>query len=161
MIAHARYRLAVIVSLFMILMLTQTTMAENEIVLEYYYSASCGSCKAKTVIIDEIEQNYTGEITVIKKDVAGPENSANHKEWEDYGFKQYPSIVINGEEKIPKTNITKENLENIINDYIAELGTNDNPIAISEELLTIILLLATVLMIGILAVVAWKKDKEK
>ena len=163
-----RYYFVLILSIFIVLMLVHTTLADDTVVLEYYYSESCGSCKEKTLIVDEIEQNYTSRITVVRKEVGS--NNTNWQEWKDHGFSLYPSVVINNETKIPKNNITKENLEAILNSYIAEIEANktdSNMIElpffgrISESFLAIILLLVTVLVLGLLSVIAFRRHKEK
>jgi glutaredoxin-related protein len=92
------------------------------IILDYYYSETCGSCKSYTEEINKIEANFSEKIIVNKKDVRS--NTKNWDEWRDHGFKSYPAAVINNETKVPKSNLTYETLDEIINAYIAEQEIN-------------------------------------
>jgi len=103
--------------------LVQSAAAENMIVVDYYYSIKCGSCKAYTEgVIDPIEANFSEKIIVNRKDIKS--DTKNWNEWRDHGFNTYPAAVINNETKVPKSNLTYETLEEFINAYIAELEVN-------------------------------------
>lgn len=116
-------RILIMLVLLIFSILVQSAAAENTIVVDYYYSTSCGSCKAYTErVIDPIEANFSGKIIVNRKDVRS--NTKNWNEWRDHGFKTYPAAVINNETKVPKSNLTYETLEEIINAYLTELEVN-------------------------------------
>ncbi len=51
-------------------------------------------------------------------------NTKNWNEWRDHGFKSYPAATINNETKVPRSNLTYETLEEIINAYLAEVDVN-------------------------------------
>ena len=63
------------------------------ILVEYYYSASCEPCQAKTEIINHIEHNFSTRVLVIRKEAGS--NQTNYDQWRAYGFQYYPSVVIN------------------------------------------------------------------
>jgi thiol-disulfide isomerase/thioredoxin len=117
-----RKLIIIAILLFLFQFLIQSSLAEEEVVVEYFYSSGCGSCEEYTERIDIVEQNYTTEIIVLRKDVGISEyNSEMH----EYGFTSYPCAVINGETKIPKQNLTVETLEFVINSYLAGMKPND------------------------------------
>jgi thiol-disulfide isomerase/thioredoxin len=108
---------------FLLLLLTTSVVAENQVIVDFYYSETCGSCKPASAIIDNITayyaENYTGKVIIQKKEVSS--NATNRNEM--YARKlSFPSVIINNETKIPKANITYENLVTTIDAYITELG---------------------------------------
>ena len=116
-------RILILFGLLAFSILVQSAAAENMIILDYYYSASCGDCKAYTEgIIDPLEANFSEKIIVNRKDVKS--NTKDWNEWRDHGFKSYPAAVINNETKVPKSNLTYETLEEIINAYLAGVDVN-------------------------------------
>ncbi|UCF11613.1 MAG: hypothetical protein JSW06_06060 [Thermoplasmatales archaeon] len=115
-------RILILFGLLAFSILVQSAAAEDMIILDYYYSETCGSCRPFTEEINEIASNFSKKIIVNKKDVRS--NTTNWDEWRNHGFKSYPSAVINNETKVPKNNLTYETLEVIINAYIAELEIN-------------------------------------
>ncbi|MCK5112254.1 MAG: hypothetical protein KAQ84_01810, partial [Thermoplasmatales archaeon] len=87
-------RILIMLVLLIFSILVQSVAAENTIVVDYYYSTSCGSCKAYTEgVIDPIEANFSGKIIVNRKDVKS--NTKDWNEWRDHGFKSYPAATIN------------------------------------------------------------------
>ena len=93
----------------------------NEIVLEFFYSEGCSHCNEKKPIIDNIEQNYSNNITVLRLSVS---NSENKKIFFNYGFTTTPGVVVKNLSTeyytlFPYENITEENLKNIINYYLS------------------------------------------
>lgn len=81
----------------------------STVTIEYFSSSGCGSCKRYEAIVDAIRQNYS-EVVVIKKDIRYQENLS---EMNVYGL-NFPCVVINKEIKIPRENLTYENLETFI-----------------------------------------------
>jgi hypothetical protein len=104
-------------------MLAQSAYADDLVVVDYFYSSKCGTCRAYTEdVIDPIEMNFSGKIIVNKIDVR-----ADARDWQkflDLGFKSYPAAIVNNETKIPKSNLTYDTLENIINLYLKKLESN-------------------------------------
>lgn len=115
-------RILIMLVLLVFSILVQSAAAENMITLDYYYSESCGSCKAYTEEVNQIEANFSEKIIVNRKDVKS--NTKDWNEWRDHGFKSYPAAVINNETKVPKSNLTYETLEEIINEYLAGVDVN-------------------------------------
>jgi thiol-disulfide isomerase/thioredoxin len=133
----------------------QYAAAENIITLDFYYSESCEPCEKYKPIINEIETNYTETLIVHRKEVGS--NHTNWQEWNNYGFTEYPSVVINNEAKVPKNNITYENLENIINSRIEQLEQNRLNILSERLIATLILFTTTVIAIYLIAATYQKK----
>jgi thiol-disulfide isomerase/thioredoxin len=110
---------------FLILLLLTTTsaLAENLVIVDFYYSDTCGSCKPAIAVIDEITEyyaeNFTGSVIINKKEVGA--NATNRAEMRNRGL-IYPSAIINNETKIPKANLTYNELTEIIDAYIANLN---------------------------------------
>lgn len=94
-------------------------VAKNFVVVDFYYSESCGSCKSKFPIIEAIQENYTDKVIVNWKPFS---NATYHKEWSDRGFKKFPAVLIKNETKITGENITYATLSLVIDNYIANLG---------------------------------------
>lgn len=109
--------------IFTLTILAQSAFAEDLVIVDYYYSSKCGTCRVFTEeVIDPIEMNFSGKIIVNRIDIR-----ANAKVWQefvDFGFKAYPAAVVNNETKIPKSNLTYDTLEYIINLYLAEIESN-------------------------------------
>ena len=151
------YQKILCVSAFLSLFLfVQSTVAENQIVLNFYYSSSCHSCDAYKPIIREIEANYTGKVTVNWKDVGGTPNQANYTEWKSYNFSTYPSVVINNKILVPKDNLTREYLENILSQSLTENETNN-----TEIFFTIGLVATIVICVFVLVAYSYRKKKQE
>jgi thiol-disulfide isomerase/thioredoxin len=106
-----------------LLLLTTSALAENQVIVDFYYSNTCGSCKPAIAVIDEITEyyaeNYTGKVVINKKEVGA--NATNRAEMRDRGL-NFPSVIINNETKIPKANLTYNELTEVIDAYIANLN---------------------------------------
>jgi cytochrome c-type biogenesis protein len=150
----SRQTLVVGLCIFLLFMVP-ITYAEDDMTIVLYYSASCGSCKAASKLVDDLKKNYTGNnIVFIKKEVGS--NQTNYNEWKSYGFISYPSIVINNETKIPRDNITEKNLKTILNTYLSKVNASNQ----QQNLLILILSAAgVILVIGILVAVTGRRKK--
>jgi len=99
--------------------------AENLIVVEFYYSATCGSCQAYKPILNQTaayyERNYSQYIVFIWKEVG--KNSTNYNEMHARGL-SFPSVIVNNETKIPKASLNYTNLVKVIDAYIRNLSIN-------------------------------------
>jgi len=119
--------------IFTLTILAQSAFAEDLVIVDYYYSSKCGTCRVFTEeVIDPIEMNFSGKIIVNRIDIR-----ANAKVWQefvDFGFKAYPAAVVNNETKIPKSNLTYDTLEYIINLYLAEI---ESDISYNESIIEI------------------------
>jgi len=99
--------------------------------VEYFYGETCGTCKEETTpIIDQIEVEYAGRITVKRYPVESyPEN---YNKMKSYGL-SYPAVVVlntsNGKNNYLShidLNFTLENLESLI-DYHLIGDYSENP----------------------------------
>ncbi len=112
---------------FLLLLITTSVVAENQVIVDFYYSETCGSCRPAIAIIDNITayyaENYSGKVIIQKKEVSA--NATNRNEMQARHL-SFPSVIINNETKIPKANITYENLVNVIDAYITELGIDQS-----------------------------------
>jgi thiol-disulfide isomerase/thioredoxin len=99
--------------------------AQRYVTIDFYYSSTCPSCKPYIKIMKEIDENYTGKIHINWKDFAGPGGEVNRTEWREHGFKTYPCALIENETKVPKENLTRDNLEAILKEYIDKLGVEE------------------------------------
>jgi len=106
-----------------ITVLTQTALAGDVVNLEYFYGTTCPDCAQTTPIIDEIEQEYGNNITVERLDVSILEN---WERWDSYDFVEVPAVVVNYETKLPIDEITKENLETVIDNILGGGQTNES-----------------------------------
>jgi len=117
-----RYLISII-TLFLILIITTSVAAENQVIVDFYYSETCGSCKLALVIIDDITayyaENYSGNVIIQKKEVSS--NATNRKEMNDRKL-SFPSVIINNETKIPKANLTFKEISQRIDEYIENLN---------------------------------------
>ena len=104
--------------------LIQSVAAEGLVVVDFYYSASCDSCKDAKAVVNDIYEYYThnfSKVIINYKEVGS--NSMNRQEMRDHDM-SFPSVVINNETKIPKFNITFETLQSIIDAYIMDIEIN-------------------------------------
>jgi len=119
-------RLLIVVGfLFVLQFLIYPALAEDEIVVEYFYSSKCGTCKDYSDKIKELEQNYTGRVLFLWLDIIRVENWSKLRE---YDLVTSPSAVVNNETKVPKDyNVTKwtEDLQLVIDSYLANVTLNE------------------------------------
>jgi len=76
--------------------------------------SGCRDCAITDPIIMQMEQDYPN---VTFEWVDASTQDGLHR-WEQYEFAEVPAIVINNETKIPKENITRENINASINAYL-------------------------------------------
>lgn len=81
--------------------------------IEYFHQTGCYDCKITDPIIDQIEKEYEF-VEIIRIDV---NTIDGFNKWKKYEFLEVPAIVINNETKIPKEEITEENLKLLITNY--------------------------------------------
>ena len=111
---------------FVVLLLSVTSViAENQVIVDFYYSESCGSCKPAIAIIDNITthyaENYSGKVIIQKKEVGS--NATNRNEMHARKL-SFPSVIINNETKIPEANLTYKDLTTSIDEYIANIDNH-------------------------------------
>ena len=117
--------LSIIFLFFVFLLLAQSVVAENMVVVDFYYSASCGSCEPPKEVMEEIQEYYAinySEIVIINVKEVGS-NATNRQEMRDRGL-SFPAAIVNNETKIPKNNITFDEVQTIIDAYIQGIEIN-------------------------------------
>lgn len=109
--------------LFLFQFIIQPVLAEEKIVVEYFYNSKCGTCRVYTVMMEEIEQSYADdEVIFLVLDVKYQDN---YSKLAEYDLFPYPCAVVNGETKIPKANMTDEYVISVIDSYLAGLEPNE------------------------------------
>lgn len=114
--------------LFILLLNITSVIAEKQVIVDFYYSETCGSCKPAVDVIDEVTMYYAGNfsgIVIIQKKEVGA-NQTNRDEMLARRL-SFPSVIINNKTKIPEINITKVYLIEVIDKYIANLSVNEIP----------------------------------
>jgi hypothetical protein len=105
-----------------LLLLTTSIAAQNQVIVDFYYSETCGSCTAAAEILDQVilhyEQNNSDKVVFLKKEITT--NATYRNEMRIRGL-SYPSVIINNQTKIPKENITYDILILTIDEAIANL----------------------------------------
>ncbi len=103
-----------------------TVVAQNQVVVDFYYSSSCGSCKIAKQTVEQViahyAENNSDKVIFYEKEVSA--NITNKQEMIARGV-MYPAVVINNETKIPKANITYDFLVTEIDAYIANLSDHE------------------------------------
>jgi thiol-disulfide isomerase/thioredoxin len=120
----AQKRYLTLISFLIIFCLSVSAVAaDNLVIVDFYYSESCHSCLTYLPIIDNITahymKNYSGKVIIQKKEVGS--NSTNRNEMRARGM-TFPSVVVNNETRIPKANLTYDELTEVIDGYIANLS---------------------------------------
>jgi thiol-disulfide isomerase/thioredoxin len=109
--------------LFLFQIFVQPSLADDYVVVEYFYNSKCGTCRPYTNLIIEIEHNYSEEpVVFIWYDVR---HKDNYSVFWDYDIGSYPSAVVNYETKIPKFNLTFDYTSEIIDSYLEGIKPNE------------------------------------
>jgi hypothetical protein len=109
------------VSLSLLFLIT-SVLAQDQVIVDFYYSETCGSCTAAAEIIDQVilhyEHNNSDKVVFLKKEITT--NATYRSEMRIRGL-SYPSVIINNQTRIPKANITYDILIQTIDEAIANL----------------------------------------
>lgn len=125
-----RYSLIIVFICFLIVSFVKPVLAENSnVTVEFYYKEGCSSCEEKASVIDDMEKFYGDNITVYRFSVSIQENL---KKFFDYGFTDYPGVVVKNGSNGPIFtftfhNITLENLKNAIDYHLAGNYSSEPP----------------------------------
>jgi thiol-disulfide isomerase/thioredoxin len=106
--------------IFVVFLLSVTSaIAEDQIIVDFYYSESCGECQAIIPIINDVTaryaENYSGKVVIQKKEVGSNKTNYNEMVARDLSF---PSVIINNETIIPESHLTYAELTKAIDDYL-------------------------------------------
>jgi thiol-disulfide isomerase/thioredoxin len=112
----------IIFVVFIFTLITTSVIAEDQVIVDFYYSETCGSCKPATDIMDQIilhyAENNSDNVVFFKKEITS--NTTNRNEMRARGV-SYPSVIVNNITKIPKLNITYDTLIYTIDEAIENL----------------------------------------
>lgn len=160
----------IVLFLFLFQILVQPVLAEEQVVLDFFYSGGCGSCKAKFPIIQELEQDekYRDSVIFNWKD-----KSNNVSAIDEYETVYRPIFAANAsfplsfvviknetDRIIIIKNITVEHLSNVLDTYLsinnnASNGGNETTDESNEtpgfELI--------IILCGISLVLLWKRRR--
>lgn len=87
-----------------------------------FWAAWCGPCKVMHPIIDELEKEFAGKITVVKIDVDQAENQAKV---EEYQVGAMPTYIIEKDGQVVEQFVgaqSKTTLSNALKQALGELG---------------------------------------
>ena len=85
--------------------------ATTTVSLEYYHMDRCPDCKLTDPLIADLEGAYDGILAIEWIDI---ETLEGWERWNAYEFLEVPAVVVDGTFKIPKEEITGENLRTAI-----------------------------------------------
>lgn len=149
---------SLIIAFFFLIIVMISVVAESQVIVDFYYSETCGSCRPAIEVMDNVtihyERNFSGKVIINKKDVGA--NATNREEMRTRKL-SYPSVIINNETRIPRANITFTDVTERIDEYIKNLKItktyNENVIHIpligTVNLTTLSLPLLTVILAGL------------
>jgi len=98
-------------------------VATSTIPLEYYHMDRCPDCKLTDPLIADLEGSYDGALAIEWIDV---ETVDGWERWNAYEFLEVPAVVVGGIVKIPKEEITEENLRAAIEQSRAGAEPQEN-----------------------------------
>jgi len=133
---YSRYFYITFLICLIFISFSKPVVAENSnIVLEFFISSSfCDSCEEKKPIVNEIENFYGDNITIVRYEVDTLTNIDNYTKFKSYGFKTYPAVVvknISADEKfnvlLPYEDITFENIKNAVNYHLVGNYSEEQP----------------------------------
>ncbi|MDD4760623.1 MAG: hypothetical protein ACOX79_07380 [Methanosarcina sp.] len=104
----------------------------NPVTIQYFHQKDCHDCEIIDPIVDRIEVQYDNG-TIIKRIETSTADSFN--QWNKYGFREAPVIVINNETKILKEETTEEKLKTLVGEYIVEEENENNTEYTSENVM--------------------------
>ncbi|WP_048152660.1 cytochrome c biogenesis protein CcdA [Methanolacinia paynteri] len=103
----------------------------STIPIQYFHQQNCPDCEKTDPLIAEFANSYNDTII----EWIDTSTLDGYNRWKKFGFFEVPAIVINNEIKIPKNEITKENLREKINSLqIEQSNENTNTSTIQPNL---------------------------
>jgi len=104
-----------------LLLLLIPTVSAQPVSIEYFHKMHCHDCMITDPIVKQIEEQYEG-IVIRWIDTSTP---TGWEKWNKHDFLEVPAIVINNETKIPKDEITEDNLKSVIAVYLIDGKPNN------------------------------------
>jgi hypothetical protein len=117
-------------------MIVQPVLADEQIIMDFFYSGACGSCREKFPVIQEIEQNetYNDRVIINWKDHAN--NQTAKQEWEDVYVPKIGRVIIfvvikseTNETILLRDDITEDEIKRNLDLYLA----GEDPDSITDE----------------------------
>jgi hypothetical protein len=109
-------------AVFTLTLIATTVVAKDQVIIDFYYSETCGSCKTALDVVNQVILHYTennsDDVIINKKEITS--NTTNRNEMRARGL-SYPSLIVDNLTRIPKTNITYDTLILIIDEARANL----------------------------------------
>lgn len=91
----------------------------NEVKLYDFWAAWCGPCKVMHPIVEEIEKEFAGKVTLEKVDVDAPENQAKV---EEYQVGAMPTFIIEKNGQVVEQFVGAQSKTTLVNALKATLG---------------------------------------
>ncbi len=109
-------------AVFTLTLMATTVIAKDQVIIDFYYSETCGSCKTALDVVNQVILHYTennsDDVIINIKEITS--NTTNRNEMRARGL-SYPSLIVDNLTRIPKTNITYDTLILIIDEARANL----------------------------------------
>ncbi len=99
--------------------------------LEYFHTPQCLECENTAPTVSDLEDTYGESLNVEEIDVNTPDG---WKRWKTYGFLEIPAVVVNGTIKIPREEITEENVRAAIEQSLSGTKQEASPCAINWDI---------------------------
>lgn len=84
-----------------------------------FWAAWCGPCKVMNPIIDEIEKEFAGKVTIEKYDVDAPENQTKV---EEYQIGAMPTYIIERDDQVFEQFVGAQSKTTLVNTLKQALG---------------------------------------
>lgn len=91
----------------------------NEVKLYDFWAAWCGPCKIMHPIVEEIEKEFAGKVTLEKVDVDAPENQTKV---EEYQIGAMPTFIIEKNGQVVEQFVGAQSKTTLVNALKATLG---------------------------------------
>jgi cytochrome c-type biogenesis protein len=99
--------------------------------VEYFHASRCSECELTYPIIADLKGVYGPALNVEEIDVNTPDG---WEQWHQYGFLEVPAVVLDGTVKIPKEEITEENIRAAIEQSLAGVEPQENSASINWDI---------------------------
>jgi thioredoxin 1 len=91
----------------------------NEVKLYDFWAAWCGPCKVMHPIVEEIEKEFAGKVTLEKVDVDAPENQSKV---EEYQVGAMPTFIVEKGGQVVEQFVGAQSKTTLVNALKAALG---------------------------------------
>jgi len=130
------HRFLILLLIFLIVFsFTNYAFAENNsVIIEFFYADGCDHCEEKIPVVDDIEEHYKGNVSIIRYSI---EIYENRQKFFQYNFNTTPGVVVKNETSgkyllFPYEIITFENIKNATDYYLAGNDSIKPPIPVKN-----------------------------